>query len=134
MALLSGVGVRKLELYGEQFLAVILAHTAEYKTPDTVSESIELFRLGFNVQQVALKRELKEDTIYTHLAHGLEQGVLKLNEVLNLPEVELRTIQAVILGLPEDQQNALKPVYEQLDGQYSYGLLRCVRAALQSET
>ncbi len=132
MATLSGVGVRKLELYGKQFLDVILAHTTAHKIPDTVNESIELFRLGFNVQQIAQQRDLKEDTIYNHLALGLEQGQLKLNEVLDLPDSELRTIQAVILGLPEDQQNALKPAYEQLERQYSYGVLRCVRAALHN--
>ena len=133
MALLSGVGVRKLELYGAQFLGVILDNVGEAKTPDTVNESIELFRLGFNVQQVAQKRELKDDTIYNHLAHGLEQGQLKLSDVLDIPDTELRLIQSLILELPEAQQNALKPVYEQLEGQYSYGVLRCVRAALHYE-
>ncbi len=131
MATLSGVGVRKLELYGEQFLDVILAHTSVHKIPETVNESIALCRLGFNVQQIAQQRDLKEDTVYNHLAQGLEQGHLKLNDVLDLSASELRAIQAVILGLPEDQQNALKPAYEQLEGQYSYGVLRCVRAALQ---
>ena len=133
MALLSGVGVRKLELYGAQFLGVILDNVGETKTPDTVNESIELFRLGFNVQQVAQKRELKDDTIYNHLSHGLEQGQLNLSDVLDIPDTELRLIQSLILELPEAQQNALKPVYEQLDGQYSYGVLRCVRAALHYE-
>ena len=133
MALLSGVGVRKLELYGAQFLGVILDNVGETKTPDTVNESIELFRLGFNVQQVAQKRELKDDTIYNHLSHGLEQGQLNLSDVLDIPDTELRLIQSLILELPEAQQNALKPVYEQLEGQYSYGILRCVRAALHYE-
>ena len=131
MALVSGVGVRKLELYGEQFLSVILDYVGDHKTPDTINESVELFKLGFSVQQVAIKRELKEDTIYNHLAHGLEQGQLRLSDVLDISESEIKIIQDVILGLPDEQQNALKPVYELLEGQYSYGVLRCVRAALQ---
>jgi ATP-dependent DNA helicase RecQ len=39
-----------------------------------------------------------------------------------------------LLNLPEAQQTALKPLYDKFDGQYSYGILRCVRAALQHQT
>ncbi|MGZ5077782.1 MAG: helix-turn-helix domain-containing protein [Methylobacter sp.] len=43
-------------------------------------------------------------------------------------------IEQAIIELPDDQRNALKPVYEHFGGQYSYGVLRCVRAALQHQT
>ena len=134
MALLSGVGVRKLELYGDQFLAVISEHAVDHAVPDTVMESVELFKLGYSVQQLAQKRELKEDTIYNHLSQALEQGQLVLKDVVELPEQDIKRIEEAILSLPKEQQNALKPVYELFDGQYSYGVLRCVRAALQQKT
>ncbi len=134
MALISGIGVRKLELYGEQFLAVISEYADDHKAPDTVIDSAELFKLGFSVQQVAKKRELKEETIYNHLSQALERGMLVLTDVVELPEPEVKQIQEAILSLPTEQQNALKPVYELFDGQYSYGVLRCVRAALQCQT
>jgi len=134
MALLSGVGVRKLELYGDQFLAVISEHAGDHAVPDTVMESVELFKLGYSVQQLAQKRALKEDTIYNHLSQALEQGQLVLKDVVELPEQDIKRVEEAILSLPKEQQNALKPVYEQFDGQYSYGVLRCVRAALQQQT
>ena len=131
LALISGVGVRKLELYGEQFLAVISNHTINNTViADTVTESVNLFRLGYNVAQVAQKRALKEETIYNHLSQALEQGQLKLEDVIDLQKQDIKQIEDVLLSLPEEQRNSLKPVYEAFDGQYSYGVLRCVRAAM----
>jgi ATP-dependent DNA helicase RecQ len=133
MSLISGIGARKLELYGEQFLAVIKDYVDNYKVPDTVTDSADLFKLGFSVQQIAQKRGYKEETIYNHLSQALEQGMLALKDVVELPEQEIKRIEEAILSLPIEQQNALKPVYELFDGQYSYGVLRCVRAALQCQ-
>jgi len=130
LALISGVGVRKLELYGDQFLAVISQYASHTVIADTVTESVNLFRLGYNVAQVAQKRALKEETIYNHLSQALEQGQLKLEDVIDLPKQEIKQIEDVLLSLPEEQRNTLKPVYEAFDGQYSYGVLRCVRAAM----
>ncbi len=138
MGLLSGVGERKLELYADEFLAVIKEfadlNNGAIGLSDTMAESVALFRLGYSVKQVAQQRELKEETIYSHLAQSLEQGMLVLTDVVELPEPEIRQIEEAIISLPEEQRNALKPVYELFDGQYSYGILRCVRAALQHQT
>jgi len=60
--------------------------------------------------------------------------MLVLADVVELPEQDIRRIEEAIINLPEEQRNALKPVYELFDGQYSYGILRCVRAALQHQT
>jgi ATP-dependent DNA helicase RecQ len=131
---IPGVGERKLALYGNQFLAII----REFREPtlaisDTASETVELFKLGFSIKQVAEKRQLKETTIYGHLAQYLEQGQLVLADVVPLPEQEIRRIEETIINLPDDQKNALKPVYEAFSGAYSYDVLRCIRAALQHQ-
>jgi ATP-dependent DNA helicase RecQ len=138
MSMLSGIGERKLELYADEFLAVISEFVDLNNGPiglkDTMAESVALFRLGYSVKQIAQQRELQETTIYGHLAQSLEQGMLVLADVVELPEQEIRLIEDGIINLPEEQKNALKPVYELFDGQYSYGILRCVRAALQHQT
>ena len=138
-AQLSGVGERKLELYADDFLEVI----NKYKDvgvvqqinglSETVVESLDLFRSGHSVDEIAEQRVLKTTTIYSHLADALAQGQVRLNEVVNLSETEIKEIEDTILGLPEDQKNALRPIYEALDGAYDYGILRCIRAALQNE-
>ena len=134
MALISGVGEQKLKLYADQFLAVISDYVGEHTTSDTVTESADLFKLGFTISQIAQKRGYKEETIYNHLSQALEQGLLVLRDVVELPDPEIKRIEEAILSLPVEQQNALKPVYELFDGQYSYGVLRCVRASLQYHT
>ena len=51
--------------------------------------------------------------------------------MLELSEQEINTIQDEILSLPTEQNNTLKPVYDALDEAYAYGVLRCVRAAME---
>jgi ATP-dependent DNA helicase RecQ len=137
MAAISGIGARKLELYGEQFLEVIRAHaetSAPVSSDDTVGASIELFRLGYSVERIAAQRGLKATTVYGHLAEGIERGLVALQEVVELPEREIGLIQDAMLNLPDEQKRALKPVYEQFGGVYSYDVLRCVRAGLDRST
>jgi ATP-dependent DNA helicase RecQ len=132
MAQLSGVGQRKLDLYGEKFLAIIREFFGDdVGLSETVTESLRLFRIGLSVQKIAETRTLKETTIYGHLAEAIAQGLLVLSEVIDLSESEVKQIEISLLNLPEEQQNSLKPVYEQFEEVYSYGVLRCVKAALQ---
>ena len=131
---LSGVGQHKLDLYGEKFLAVIRDFVGEDNgLSETVAESLRLFRLNLTVPQIATIRTLKDTTIYGHLAEAIGQGLLALKEVIDLSESEIKQIESSILALPEEQKNSLKPVYEQFEGAYEYGILRCVKAALQHE-
>ncbi len=133
LGMISGIGQRKLELYGDEFLSVLAEFDEEGHTTvtDTVTETLDLFRLGYSVEQVAARRGLTDDTIYNHLAKSLEAGLVRFEDVLNLSAQEIADIEMVLLSMPETQRNALKPAYEQLGGAYSYGILRCVRAALQ---
>jgi ATP-dependent DNA helicase RecQ len=139
-AQLSGVGERKLELYAEDFLEVINQYK-DYKSvqqdndlSETVVESLDLFRSGQSVEKIAEQRDLKITTIYSHLSDALALGQVRLNEVIKLSETEIKEIEDTIHSLPDDQKEALKPVYEALNGAYDYGVIRCVRAALQNET
>ncbi len=129
---ISGIGERKLALYGDEFLAVLAQFDDEAPSSasETVDETLDLFKLGYSVEQVAKTRGLKEETIYTHLAKALETGAVRFEDVLALSETEIADIEAVLLALPDEQRNALKPVYDEFGGTYSYGVLRCVRAAL----
>lgn len=133
LGMISGIGERKLALYGDEFLLVLAEFDddAPASAIDTGAESLDLFKLGYSIEQVAQQRGLKEETVYTHLAKGLEAGIVRFEDVLELSAQEVADIESVLLAMPEQQRNALKPVYEELGGAYSYGVLRCVRAALQ---
>ncbi|NOT86364.1 MAG: DNA helicase RecQ [Methylococcaceae bacterium] len=132
---LSGVGARKLDLYGADFLAVIAEFAQTSHDPiglkDTVAESVALFRLGYTVEQIAVQRQLKPETIFVHLSEAVQEGSAALQDVVDLPRAEIELIQEALLNLPEEQKNALKPVFDSFAGAYSYGVLRCVRATLQ---
>ena len=132
---ISGVGAKKLELYADEFLAVISKiHAIQEQNSElseTVDETVALFKAGFSVDKIALQRKLKDTTIYGHLAEGIAAGAVELADVVDLSEQEINTIQDEILSLPEEQNNVLKPVYEALGEAYNYGVLRCVRAAME---
>lgn len=131
---LSGVGQRKLDLYGDKFIAVIKTWSAASQDSDTVAKTLDLFRLGYKVQQIAEQRSLTVDTVYSHLSRALELGLAELAEVVELSQAQIQSIEDVIMSLPEEQKNALKPVFDFFDGQYSYGVLRCIRAAFYFKT
>lgn len=129
---ISGVGASKLEKYGDAFLEVISNHlNSEKQSPtDTISESLLLFRSGMDITTIASQRKLKPTTIYSHLADCIEQGELKLNDVVELSEQEINIIHEALLNVDTDNRK-LKPVFDALDGMYDYHILRCVQAAVQ---
>lgn len=128
---LNGVGERKLELYGRQFLAVIEQHEQAGQTQVVASdEALLLFRSGMTVQQVALQLKLSVNAIFGQLARAIAQGQLEMAEVVELPQAEVSHIQQVMIECERDFGAALKPVHEALGGAYDMGLLRCVRVGL----
>ena len=129
---LSGVGVRKLERYGEDFLRVIHQHrsTAGPKSgiTDTVTETLNLFRLGLTAEQIASRRSLKTSTVLDHLALAIRQGQLAAKEVVDLPEAEIDRISRIWNGLPDEERRGVKALHEAFEGKYDYSLLRCLHA------
>ncbi|WP_456379082.1 DNA helicase RecQ [Thiolapillus sp.] len=129
MSRIPGVGAHKLGAYGEAFLQVLAAHEqGEVQVRDTVAESLELFRLGLGVEEIARRRGLKPSTIYTHMARGIEDGAIALQDVLTLDLQQMRSIQDLMLEQGADIP--LSPVFEALDGSVDYGVLACIRAEL----
>lgn len=131
---ITGVGEKKLEAYAEQFLKVIkenLSSTETFSSSDTVEETLRLLRSGLNANEIAIKRELKETTIFTHLAKSIETGDVELKQVVDLSDGEIKTIQNALFSF-SDENKKLKPVYEALDGIYDYHLLQCVRASINA--
>ena len=129
---ISGIGESKLEKYGAAFLKVIAEHknSTAGETSDTVSETLTLFRSGQDINTIAEKRNIKTSTVYSHLASCIEQGELKLDEVIDLDQQQISIIHETLLSL-DDGSRKLKTVYDALDGMFDYNVLRCVQAATQ---
>ena len=146
-ARISGVGDKKLHEFGEVFRAVIIGHLqtqarqvfaddsftvpaaapSRARLTSTVIESLQLFRAGRSVDDVARLRGLTPGTIYGHLATALEVGeAVDLNRVAN---AEVR--REVAAAFRRHGFGNLMGVFETLGGRYPQGLLRLLRAAGQ---
>ena len=65
-----------------------------------------------------------------HLADGIEVGLLDARKVLAIDEDEYAEIIQTIEYLDAVEDGKLKPVYEELEEKYDYGVLKCVMAGL----
>jgi ATP-dependent DNA helicase RecQ len=128
LSTISGVGAKKLEAYGEAFLDVLNAYRTreEGGDSDTEEATLQLFRLGMNAEAIAAQRGLKATTIYSHLASGIARGEVPLQEAISLESHQLEAIRFAIEH--NDGGKRLKPVFEALEGEFPYEVLRCVLA------
>jgi ATP-dependent DNA helicase RecQ len=133
LANISGVGTRKLEAYGEAFIDVIkqFNNISTGSINDTEAETLQLLRSGYSPESIAEQRELKATTIYNHLANAIERGELELDDLINRDAINLEQQQLEEIRFAIEQFEGgkrLKPVFDALEGRYSYEVLRCVRA------
>lgn len=121
MQQVSGVGERKLQLYGDAFMQAIrdfvAANSASIKDGSTSKLSLELFRQGLTIDEISVKRELAPRTIYSHLAQLYEAG-----ENIDLkPFISATHIDTIIQALKYlEKPYKLKDIYDRFDGQYQY--------------
>lgn len=134
MRYISGVGDQKIKRYGKLFLAEIakypLLELLNNKLSATVNESLILYQDGLSIEQIAVQREAKENTIYGHMADAIEAGLLDVKNVLNLEESEYQEIVMMIESLEDESKGRIKPIYEALDEEYDYGVIKCVQASI----
>ena len=139
-----GVGEKKLDDYGRAFIDVIRDWLSENErlefsplqaaaplpprsagiTTGTAAITLEQFRAGRSIAEIAQSRSMVESTIENHLAQAIENGE-RLDPRGFYTADEERQMQAALEGYDEP---ALKPVFEQLEGHISYGKLRLYRA------
>ena len=128
MSNISGVGERKLNDYGEVFLDVLNEYrNLEQSTQsDSEEETLQLFRHGMDADAIASQRGLKATTIYNHLANSIARDEIPLADVIPLLHHQLEAIRFAIEQ--HDGGKRLKSVFEALEGEFSYEVLRCVRS------
>ncbi|MDO9225980.1 MAG: DNA helicase RecQ [Pseudomonadota bacterium] len=147
---IPGFGAKKLEHYAEAILERCQAHAAEHglaavapaapepppSAPaypglnDTAGLTLSLLESGLTVPEIALRRGLKETTIYAHCGEAIGQGLIDPQDVISLDFDEIEPILAALREQQETGEPRLKPVFERFEGRYDYGLLRCIAALL----
>jgi len=79
MKMISGVGERKYQLYGEIFINEILEFEQKKnqeakKSSHSFYETYEYYKQGYSVDEIAQVRRINPVTIYSHLASLYEKG------------------------------------------------------------
>ncbi|MEP6849341.1 MAG: DNA helicase RecQ [Acidobacteriota bacterium] len=146
---ISGVGDMKLEKYGADLIHEIQAYCVkknlgsriDLKSPkrerkvrtkrdasgrDTFQMSLEMFRDGKAVSQIASERGLSTTTIENHLARFIPDGRVSLEELVAIEKVE--PIRNAVAQFAD--ATALSPIKEFLGENYTYGEIRAVIAAM----
>lgn len=124
---ISGVGDKKLEQYGQQFIDAIVANPAQAsdQLTSTVAETFALFNEGLSIEDIAAKRRVGVPTVYDHLADCIDAKLLTLSEATLLNDSKQQEILEAMSEHINPAAPKLRPVFEALAGQYDYGLLRC---------
>ena len=115
---ISGVGKAKLEKYAAAFIKVIAKHqdVKAIKTT-THQKSYYLFEEGLSPSQIASKRGITEDTVYTHLIKINELGTpVDLHQFIESTEILKIQRAKKILETPE----SLKTYFEYFEHKIPY--------------
>ncbi|MGH9946279.1 MAG: DNA helicase RecQ [Pyrinomonadaceae bacterium] len=149
MRRISGVGDLKFDKYGTDFLAAVIDYCAtndlesriNLKTAkrdrkvrtkrdadgrDTYAISLEMFRGGKTIPEIARTRGIGISTVENHLVRFIPIGKVALDELVGNHKVE--PIRKAILQFSDS--GALSPIKEFLGDEYSYGEIRAVLASM----
>ncbi len=148
-----GFGKVKAELYNARFLPIIQEHLQEKKLESRMHElnrkkksgppkkkkrkagpsptemkTLELWKEGKTLLEIALERKLSQNTVSNHLASCIKESRLSVFDFAT--EAEVKEITPVF---EEHQGLGLKVVKEELKDKYGYNILRMVQAHMEVE-
>jgi ATP-dependent DNA helicase RecQ len=143
----SGFGEKKISEFGEVVLREIAAHlqnnprqifaddsfarsgppATRRALSDTAHETFHLFRGGKSVSEIARIRGITDGTVYGHLENAILAGeTIDVNAL-----VSLQAQRDIASTFDRYGFARLAPVVEALDGKYTYGECKIMRAAMQ---
>jgi len=120
---ISGVGMNKMEKYGEEFMDIIrkFKNATAPKKVSTTLETYNLYKKGLSPKEIAEKRKVSITTIFSHLSQLRAEG----KKVQLEKYVTKETIAKVRIAFNKlNRKIELKPIYEKLNEEVSYGEIR----------
>ncbi|GAA4299351.1 DNA helicase RecQ [Aestuariibaculum suncheonense] len=129
---ISGVGQRKLEVYGDEFIAEILdfmgSKPKKPKKTDTHMVTYELYKQGLSIEEISVKRKLKSPTIYSHIAKLYKDGkAINIYDFVTKSEVAAVKKAYKDLGAPD----ALKSYFDYFNEQMDYFKIRLALSVIE---
>ncbi len=131
-----GIGPAKSRQFGAEIVAIVReyceAHDIATDTlslpavrPDTKSHSLDLYKAGKTIDEIAQERSLARSTIEGHLAHFVGRGELDIHDLMDAAAVE-----EIAAYYVDHQTTAASEVRAHFGEKYSYGELRLVKEYL----
>jgi ATP-dependent DNA helicase RecQ len=139
MKAVSGIGAEKFRRYGETFINEILSFAKENTKPGTrvikgmtYIETLDLYKEGYLLNDLAEKRNLSTVTIISHLVKLKEDG----HDIDLKALIDKKAYNTIIQAAQEIQagkNDPLKPLFELLNEQFDYGQIRLAMAIWEGE-
>jgi ATP-dependent DNA helicase RecQ len=148
MRRIMGVGDVKMDKYGRDFLAEIRKYcsrlglesraglkassrarkrrTRKADGRSTFETSLDLFRQGKSIEEIARVRDLTRNTVEGHLALFIPTGKVRLDELCHKDKV-----QPIREAVHKHGTAALGPIKTELGDEFTYGEIRAVIASMQ---
>lgn len=133
---INGVGRKKMQDYGYQFIKEILSYVKEKpgkkkKTKgNTLKITHDLYKEGFSVDEIAQKRELASTTVFSHLAKLYEDGeAIDMHQFITKEDLESVSKAKEELNAPD----TLKTYFSHFKEEMDYGTIRLALAILARE-
>ncbi|MGI9425957.1 MAG: DNA helicase RecQ [Hyphomicrobiaceae bacterium] len=134
LADINGLGVKKISRYGDAFLKTIAQFAASpqlnNRLSTTANRTLALHLEGFDVEAIATRRSIDNETVYGHLATAIEAGLIEARAVVLLDAGEIDEIFAAFEDTNTLETGRIGPAHSALDGRYDYGVLQCLLAEL----
>ena len=135
----NGFGKTRVSKYGDEIIKIIRDYCEENdiemsngkaifedtkpkrKKGDTKETSLQIFKAGKSIDQIAFERDLNVNTIFGHLASFIPSGEVKITDLIS--EKHYKELKALI---PKHTFENLSDLKSQIADKYSYGEIRLV--------
>ena len=106
--------------------------TEQKISDDRYAPTLELWKEGKTIAEIAEARGLTTGTIIRHFGVLLEQDLVTVDEIKSLlsPGIE-KLIPEISEAIKNSEDQKLSPVYQQFNGEYSYNDLKIIRILLK---
>ncbi|AWV97785.1 DNA helicase RecQ [Arcticibacterium luteifluviistationis] len=135
MLSISGVGQEKLKKYGKVFLKEIVNYVNDNKVVlkgMTYTQTLELFKEGNSLEEIAVMRKMSAGTIAGHLVKLKSEG-----EDIDLRKlIDTWSYDTIIKGAKELEMtptHVIKPLFEHLGGDIGYDKIRLAMSIWEAE-
>lgn len=131
---ISGIGQRKLEKYGSQFIDLITAHinrsgSGSHSKGDTFKETLYLLKRNFSPEEIAATRKITLLTVFSHFTALFVKGEdIDILKFINRDEIE-----RVRLAQKATGSDKLKDLFEFLRGEIPYHKIRLALGWIERE-